>query len=216
MLLSVIHASLPNHWLTLVMLARAEKWSPREAFFITAIAGITHTISTVLIGLAVGLVGWKLSQTGALYTHIVAPAILGVIGLFYIVFDLSGRGGHRHCCHDGEGDKRHDHHGHLHPDHRKELKTKTAVIGSLLVAMFFSPCLEIEAYYFTVARYGWAGILSVSAIYVFLTVAGMVLLVQLGLKGMKMLQWDFLEHHERLIAGLVLLATGVLVAFVDL
>ena len=64
MLLSAIHASLPNHWLTLVMLARAEKWSQQEALFITAIAGFTHTVSTVLIGFAVGLVGWKLPQAG--------------------------------------------------------------------------------------------------------------------------------------------------------
>ncbi len=219
-LLSAVHASLPNHWITLVILARAEKWRHREALWITAIAGVTHTVSTVIIGILVGMVGWKLSQVGAIYMKVIAPAILASIGLIYVIYDLTGRGSHRHCAHD-ELEEEHDHHhhhhhGHFHLPQGKEMRTKSAVIGSLMVAMFFSPCLEIEAYYFTAAQYGWIGILSVSAIYVAFTVGGMVLLVHLGLKGMKMLQWHFLEHHERLVAGIVLLGTATLVYFVEL
>ena len=208
-LLSAIHAMLPNHWVPLVLLGRAEGWRHRETLAITAVAAFTHTVSTVIIGILVGLVGWRLSQSGAIYTRIVAPALLAGIGLIYIGYDLSGSGSHRHCHHHGaDGDHTHD--------SASGGRTKTAIMVSLLIAMFFSPCLEIEAYYFTAAKHGWVGILTVSAIYVCLTVVGMVALVHLGLKGLERLRWHLLEHHERLVSGLVLVGLGAAVYFIEL
>ena len=232
LLLSAVHASLPNHWITVVMLARAENWPHRKALFITAVAGLTHTVSTVIIGVLVGLVGWRLSQVGEIYIRVIAPIILASIGLIYLIYDLTGRGSHRHCAHDemeGEHEHEHDHgehdhHVHSHHHHHshftvptgKEKRSASAVVGSLMVAMFFSPCLEIEAYYFTAAQYGWLGILGVSLIYVAITTLGMTVLVHFGLKGLKLMQWPFLEHHERFVAGIVLIATAVLIYFVKL
>jgi hypothetical protein len=133
--------------------------------------------------------------------------------------------------HEHSLDQEHDHdHDHPHPhehshdhehdhDHNRVVKqsdeqagshrTKGALIGSLLVAMFFSPCLEIEAYYLTAAAYGWAGILMVSLIYLVLTVAGMLLLVELGMRGVKAINFHFLEHNEKLASGAALVLVGI-------
>ena len=83
-------------------------------------------------------------------------------------------------------------------------------MGGLVVMMFFSPCLELEAYYLPAAEHGWLGILAVSAAFLTVTVSLMLLFVWLASEGVNRLRWGFLQRHERLINGGILMAVGVL------
>ena len=195
-MLSLVHASIPNHWLPLVAIGKTEKWSRKETLTVTAITGFAHTLSTIIIGIIVGLVGYKLSSSYKFISTVAAPAVLIAIGLIYILNDYIERA-HNH------------HHHHVEIDQNVKGKTKTAVILSLAVSMFFSPCLEIEAYYFVASSLGWPGIVTVSIVYLFVTVAGMMTLVYLAAKGIEALEWHFLEHHERLVSGVVLILLGI-------
>jgi nickel/cobalt transporter (NicO) family protein len=84
--------------------------------------------------------------------------------------------------------------------------------------MFFSPCIEIEAYYFTVGKYGWTGILTLSFVYLFVTVAELVILVDIGRKSLEKLntKLHFIDHYERIIMGSVLIVLGLFIHFVNL
>ncbi len=42
LLLSVIHASIPNHWLPLIAIGKSEKWSHSETMFGTVVTGFAH------------------------------------------------------------------------------------------------------------------------------------------------------------------------------
>jgi putative Mn2+ efflux pump MntP len=110
------------------------------------------------------------------------------------------------------------HHQHTHgiPSAAGRKRSKWAIIISLAITMFLSPCLEIEAYYFQAGTQGWMGILLVSAVYVVVTVSGMLLLVYLGNKGVRAIQSHFLDHHEKLLSGLVLILLGVLALILKL
>lgn len=197
--LSVIHATIPNHWLPLVVIGRTERWSQRTTLSVTAIAGVAHTASTIIIGLLVGWLGYELSSRRAFIVGIIAPLILMTLGLIYLVMDLRGHGHHHH----------HDDHHH-EPTTPQATSSKTALISALVLAMFFSPCLEIEAYYFTAGALGWFGIAAVSVVYFVVTVLGMLLLVELGRRGMEKLRWHFLEPHEKAVTGAILMVLGIL------
>lgn len=195
MLLSLIHAAIPNHWIPLVAVGRAQKWSVRETVWATIIAGLAHTVSTVAIGVLVGLVGMKLSHEYEEMAAVVAPVVLVILGVIYIALDF------RH---------------HRHRDIRMEnltQKSRAAVIASIAFAMFFSPCLEIDGFYLTAGAYGGIGILTVSLVYIFVTVLGMVLLVFIGSRGIERVRWHFLEHHEKAIGGIVLVILGLVAWF---
>jgi sulfite exporter TauE/SafE len=197
--LSILHAAIPNHWIPLVVISKTENWSRKEALWVTAITGGAHTLSTIIVGIIVGLVGYKLSSSFEFVTRIIAPVILIVIGLVYLIIDF-----------------RNSHHSHHHVDIDSDAKrSKYAIIMSLGIAMFFSPCLEIEAYYFTAGTLGILGITIVSIVYFVVTVLGMVILVDLGNKGVKKINWHFLEHHEKKIMGLLLIALGIFAYFVE-
>ena len=196
-LLSLLHASIPNHWLPLVALSKSEKWNERSALGITAIAGFAHTLSTIIIGIMVGFLGYKLSESNSLITGVIAPIILILLGIIYLVLNLRDNKHHYH-----------HHHAEVNTDNIKK-KTTFAIVLALSVSMFFSPCLEIEVYYFVASKLGWEGIISVSVIYTFITIVGMLLLVWLGMKGVKKINSHFLEHHEKTITGALLILLGI-------
>ena len=197
LVLSVIHASIPNHWLPLVAISKSENWSRRETLTATAIAGFAHTASTILIGIGVGLLGFSLAEQYESTFRIIVPFILFGLGALYIISGLKHSQSHGHATENAVGSN-----------------SNTAIIISLSTAMFFSPCVEIEVYYLSAALVGWVGILMVSLVYLIVSILGMLLLVDLGLKGVERLNWRFLEHHERSVTGVVLILLGILAYFV--
>jgi chromate transport protein ChrA len=200
-LLSIVHASIPNHWIPLVALSKAEKWNEKTTLGVTAIAGFAHTLSTIIIGIIVGFMGYKLSDSYSFIVGVIAPSILILLGIIYLILSLK--------------DNKHHHHSHeINIDEVKK-KTTTAIILTLTISMFFSPCLEIEAYFFVASKLGWEGIIAVSVVYTVIIIAGMVLLVWLGMKGVKKIKSHFLEHHEKTITGILLVILGIAGYFIS-
>jgi nickel/cobalt exporter len=197
-LLSLVHAVIPNHWLPVVAIGRAENWKQRETLLVAGISGFAHTLSTVLVGITIGIIGISLSSNYSIISEKIAPALLIVLGLIYLIIDLL------------------KHHRHTHGIHADKVKnrSKWAIITSLALAMFLSPCMEIEAYYFQAGAAGWAGILLVSAVYIIITVSGMLFLVFLASKGVRAIQSHFLDHHEKMLSGMVLILLGIFALFI--
>ncbi len=197
--LSLIHALIPNHWLPLIAVGKAEKWTRNQSLLATLITGFAHTLSTIFIGIVVGFAGYKLSSEYSVISGTIAPLILAGLGITYIMLDFR----------------------HHHPAEHEILNGTapgkprwTAILTSLSIAMFLTPCLEIEAYYFQAGSIGRTGIFIVSAVYLATTLAVMLILVFLGMKGANTFRSHLLEHHEKRLTGLVLLALGILALFV--
>ncbi len=197
-LLSIVHASIPNHWIPLVALSKSENWNEKSTMGITAIAGFSHTLSTIIIGIIVGFLGHQLSNSYSFIVGVIAPSLLILLGIIYLVLSI-------------RENKHHHHHHHSHEIHIDDARKKTtaAIILTLVISMFFSPCLEIEAYFFVASKLGWQGIIAVSVVYTAITIAGMLLLVWLGMKGIRKIKSHFLEHHEKTITGALLIVLGI-------
>lgn len=185
-ILSILHPIIPTHWLPIVLIGKSEKWSKGEILGFTAILAFSHTLSTVLIGVLIGFIGYSLSQYQEIFTKFVASFILLVLGIFYIIKHLRQKNPHVHIEISGN--------------------RKFITILSLTTVMFFSPCIEIEAYYLAAGTKGWGAVLAVSLIYVLITLTLMEILVILALRGMDIKKFHTLEHKENLITGLVLIA----------
>lgn len=204
-LLSIAHALIPSHWLPIVAIGKAEKWNEKDLLTTTLITSISHISSTIIIGIVVGFVGYKLSESYYFITKFIAPLILILLSLIYFFLE------YKHKKTQAE----HQHHHINIDDIIQKRKTKHSIVFSLIIAMFFSPCLEIEIYYLTASQLGWLGIFIVSMVYFFVTISAMLILVVLAFKGISKLKWNFLEHHDKLISGLILLIVGLLALFVE-
>ncbi|MEZ5331089.1 MAG: hypothetical protein R2991_03330 [Thermoanaerobaculia bacterium] len=195
LVLSLLHAAIPSHWLPLVLVARTERWTVGETLGATAVAGFAHTLSTVLIGVAVGLFGRGLAERHPDLLRLGMPAVLFLVGVAYLIAEWREHGEHHHD------------HG-VSPD-AVEGRSRAGMLLALSLAMFLSPCLEIEAYFFVAGAHGWGGIAAVSSVYTLVTVAGMVLLVRLGLAGLARVDFHWLDHHEKGVVGVTMLGLAV-------
>ena len=193
LLLSLLHAIIPNHWLPILAIGKKENWSLREVLQVTAISGLSHVASTLLIGWALAFFGWELVQKYKSITPYFAPIILIVIGGVFIY--------------------RHHRHKHFHVADQHHQNSKFKMIATLSLAMFFSPCLEVEAYFLAAGVENFRWILVLSAIYFFVTLLGMVIWVAIAYHGLNKLNWHALEHKAGIIAGITLIASGIISFF---
>jgi len=197
LLLSLVHASIPSHWLPLVAVGKAQRWSRGETLSVTALVGAAHVSSTVLIGIFVGLLGYRLSADVTLSSLLPAAVLIG-LGILYLVVDRRAGG-------------RHAHYGETPGERRSSTRS---IVISLSTAMFFSPCIEIEAYYLKGGALGWQGITGISLVYLLVSVLCMVVLVDLGRAGAEKIRWHYLEHHEKRVTGIVLVVLGLVALIV--
>ena len=190
LLLSFFHAFIPSHWLPVLAVARRESWTTAQTLRVTLLAGLAHSLGTVLLGLVLASAGRAFSIDNQAFIHVAAPVLLIGLGVFYI----------------------YQHHTHHHFHLEKE-PPKRGVILALALAMFLSPCLEIEGYFLAAGQFGWHFILFLSAAYIFVTVAGMTIWVWLALHGLRRLDWHALDHYAGLVAGLTLIFSGIALFF---
>jgi nickel/cobalt exporter len=202
LVLSLIHALIPNHWIPLITISKTEKWNQNRTLLATAITGFAHTFSTIIIGIIVGIIGYKLSSKYEFISTVAAPIILVGLGIGYIILDF-GRGHHHESLKYSQARSK-----------KSDKSRWRTILTSLSIAMFLTPCIEIEAYYFQAGTIGWMGIIMVSAVYLLITLIIMLILVYLGLKGIQTFNSHFIEHHEKSITGVVLLILGLLAYWV--
>jgi len=192
--ISILHAILPNHWLPVVAISRQLNWTAGKTAVVTMLAAFAHSLSTVILGILIAIGGMKLDQVLP-YFHYVAAGILILIGGYFIW--------------------KHQHHKHFH---MKEVavtsnRTMTYVLGSILLAMFLSPCLEVGALFLVAGAEGMATTIAMAAIYTVTSAIGMTLFAWLAIQGLKKMDWHKVEHNSGLISGSILVLTGLLFLF---
>jgi putative Mn2+ efflux pump MntP len=194
-LLAFVHALIPNHWLPLVAVARAEKWKIKEVTSITLISALAHVLGTVILGLVLGFIGKELQEKFGSTIHMVSAILLIVFGLVYYTVNLP-----------------HHHHS-SQKDVVQYKRSKRKWIMIFIIMMFLSPCLEVESLFLTAGAYGMGLVSLLAVIYAIVSVSGILLLVNLGYKGVNLLNAQFIEHNEKKISGIVLIVVGIITFF---
>jgi putative Mn2+ efflux pump MntP len=195
-ILSLLHATIPNHWLPVIAIGRKENWTLREVSYVTLIAAAAHGLSTVAIGIVLSILGSAIAEHVTAFTHWIAPVILIVLGIFFI---------YRHYLHK---------HFHIEQSFRQKI-SKKQIIVALVAAMFFSPCMEIEAYFLLGGSYGVWVVVFMAIVYLVITITGMVFLVRLAYRELLKWNWHRIEHNAGIITGVVLVLTGIIAFFVS-
>jgi len=194
-LISLLHAVIPNHWLPVLAIGRKEGWSLAETTRITFLSGLAHVLSTVLIGLLLAIIGNQLAGYIEDFSRIIGSAVLILMGLYFI--------------------RQHYTHHHFHVNQKQiNTKSKKALLVSLVIAMFLSPCMEIEAYFLVAGNNGWEQFIIIALLYSTISISGMLIWVRIAYKGMLRLNWHKLEHNAGIITGGILIATGILSFFI--
>lgn len=194
-ILALVHALIPNHWLPLVAVARAEKWKARDINSITFISATAHVLGTVALGLVLGVIGKELAEQYGHAINVAASILLIIFGLVYYTVNLP-----------------HHHHS-QQQDVAKYKRSKRKWVLIFIVMMFLSPCLEVESLFLSAGAFGMGTVTLLSIVYAIVSISGILLLVNLGSKGVNLLPAEFIEHNEKRISGAVLIAVGIVSFF---
>ena len=194
-ILGMVHALIPNHWLPLVAIAKSENWSRYELMFVTFLSASAHVLGTVILGVILGMVGIRLAHQYEDYLHIIAPVLLILFGLIYFTINFP-------------------HHHTTKAESMKPVRSKVKWIVFFVVMMFLSPCLEVESLFLAAGAYGLKSILWLGLMYAIVSISGISALVMLAYKGIHLINAQLIEHNEKRITGIVLIIVGIITFFI--
>ena len=216
--LSLLHAALPNHWFPFVVVGRAQRWTRRKTLGVLALAGGGHVVATSILGLAVWKLGGTLLATmneEAIHRYgaWAAGTLLIGLGAFFIARQALGRE-HRHSHAHGPEVYHHDEHGHAHaPDEAPHMSDRAA-IGTLFLALTFSPCEAVVAAFLSGVKFGLDFVLLLALGTSVVTVLSMFVLTWATLAGLERLRFPWLDRNEMALTGMILVAIGFVVLLV--
>ncbi len=83
-LISLLHAVIQNHWLPVLAIGRKEGWGLTETSRVAFVAGMAYVISTVIIGILLGMISSELTHHIDHFAHVIGPSVLILIGLYFV------------------------------------------------------------------------------------------------------------------------------------
>jgi len=195
LLLALLHASLPTHWLPFVLFGHAHRWPRRKILRVTFLAGGGHVTATTALGFAVAWVGKETAERVEAAARPVAAAVLFVSALYFLARDLfAGRDTHSKSVHTAGG---------------------TGAVVALVAFLTFSPCGALLPAFFVAGPHGWGAVVILAALVGIVTIAAILVLVALAYEGASRVDLHVFERYEgRLIASL-LAALGLAVLLLE-
>lgn len=197
-LVGILHMSAPDHWATLVMLSRSNKWTHSKLFKNSILTSLGHVVLSIILGFVVVIVGIVTSK----FVLSAITKIIGVImiaaGLFYAVKAYMSE---EHCDESG---KPHT--------HSREVGS-FAVLGAAL-----SPDLSILPIFLIAIPVGIAFAFQTAIVFAVASISTLLIMVFVG---------HYLVEHSRFakrlenldsryndaLTGLVIAAVGVYILF---
>ncbi|MBP9212345.1 MAG: hypothetical protein KBF97_06060 [Bacteroidetes bacterium] len=197
--IGVLHAMAPDHWLPFVVLGKAQQWNGWKTTRVVSLAGLGHVGSSVLItlvGLALGAALEHVNGWEELRADYASMLLIG-FGAAYAVWGVYHWKQHTH--------EHSEHHTHVHDGN------KAAVVSywTLFALIVFGPCEPLIPLLFASVSYGWMAVASIFLVFGVVTIAMMLLQVHLALLGLSMVRFHFLKDASHIIAGVVIVLTGI-------
>jgi hypothetical protein len=219
---ALIHTLLgPDHYLPFIMLSRARRWSAPRTVAVTAICGLGHVLSSLLLGTLGLLAGLAVADLEGLEVGRGGLAAWGLVafGLAYAVWGL------RRAVRRARGLEPHAHDGHVHLHSRGDRPhvhgthdaAARTTFWSLFAIFVLGPCEPlIPLFVLPASRGRWDWALWTAVVFGVVTVVTMVGATVLGVLGLRPLRWIWLERWSHTLAGGVIAGSGLAILFLGL
>ncbi|MEE9464566.1 MAG: hypothetical protein V3W14_03190 [Candidatus Neomarinimicrobiota bacterium] len=208
----------PDHYLPFVVLGSARGWSLTKTIWITALCGVGHVLSSVvlgMVGIGLGLAVHKMVAIESLRGEIAAWALIA-FGLGYLAWGLRlayRRRPHTHIHAHLDGSEHAHQHSHLSGHthlHNEPESGANLTPWALFIIFVLGPCEPlIPLLMFPAANSGLAAAALVAAIFAAVTIATMLIVVALAYLGARSLPLEALGRWSHALAGGTLMLSGL-------
>ncbi len=193
-LVGFIHTLSPGHWLPIVMLAKAKKWSLKKSLFGALIAASGHIAVATALAIATAFIGAQFFEANHLKIEQISGVVVIIVGLAYAWYSRSR---HSHC------------HGHGH--HGPEIESKKEIPYGFLFTMSLAPCVSVLPVFFAASAVSQISVVFSMIAYAAGVISALFLATILVSRGLSWLDHPILEHQGEVITGLLVAVLGVLI-----
>lgn len=203
-----------DHYVPFIALGKANRWSMRKTLLIALVCGAGHVLSSVVLGgagIGLSMAVSSLVDIESIRGEIATYFLIG-FGLVYMVYGLlraKKPKPHTHTSPDGHSVM------HLHseaaPAHEHHAKGRSAFWG-LFILFVLGPCEPlIPLLMYPAATHNALALVLVTVCFAVCTLATMLLMTFLGLKGAGMIKQGVLERYSHAFAGFAVFACGIMI-----
>ncbi len=214
----------PDHYLPFIVISKAKKWSLSKTVLFTALCGIGHVGSSVVlgfIGIALGIAIGKLEFIEGVRGNIISW-IFTAFGLMYLIWGIRQsirNKPHQHIHFHSTGNNHiheHTHHNeHLHIHENGDKQNLTPWI--LFTIFVFGPCEPlIPLIMYPAAKHNYNELLLVTIIFSAVTILTMLSLVFITSYGIKLIPMKSMEKNSHALAGGTIFLCGMGMLFLGL
>lgn len=191
-IITVLHATGPDHWLPHVLVSKAQGWSLGRTLRITLVAALGHVGLTLLLGFLILYLLVEVELLSESLTLSIAALALLVGGAIFLARGLLRR-----------------------PHAHKKVMSDGAAVMMLVLVAAFPPCYAILPLFLAISAFGWELGLSMALLFSILTIGVMVSLVVAGRRGYAVLErrgWlqGIEERQDLIIGGVFVMLAGLL------
>ena len=214
----------PDHYIPFIAMAKAGKWSKFKTTWITALCGVGHVLSSVVLGLIGIALGVMVSNLQAIesFRGEIAGWLLLSFGFIYMIWGIrrayrNKPHTHLHLHSDGTAhEHKHAHfesHVHVHQDSKKPNMTPWI----LFTIFVFGPCEPlIPILMYPAATKSTFGLILVTTVFAIVTISAMLTIVLIALKGINLIPMNSLERYTHALAGGLIFFSGIAITFLGL
>lgn len=226
--IGVVHTLVgPDHYLPFIFLGRAEGWALRKTLLWTAVCGVGHVLSSVLVGgLGISL-GWAVGGMQQLESIRGEIANFGLIG-FGLVYGLWGlwRGGRGHAHVHVHADGTIHAHAHVHDPTAESANAHAEMpheepvhvaghrrtLWTLFIVFVLGPCEPlIPLLLLPATEHSLGGIAAVVGLFGAATVGTMLVVVGLASWGVREVRLGAMQRWIHALAGFAIVISSVMV-----
>ncbi|TFG47912.1 MAG: hypothetical protein E4H40_05590 [Candidatus Brocadiia bacterium] len=214
----------PDHYLPFIMISWARKWSLAKTAFITFLCGIGHIASSIvlgMIGVAAGVALEKLELVESTRGSIAAWLLIA-FGLVYMIWGIRSaykNKPHTHPhIHLDANEHLHEHTHHCEHTHIHDTNAPINITPwALFIIFVFGPCeVLIPFLMYPAAEINFSGVIIVTSVFALATIATMLTVVMLAVKGVNFLPLKPLQKYSHAVAGAAIFLCGLAIQFLGL
>jgi hypothetical protein len=189
----VLHTLVPDHWVPIAVVARNFHWTRAQTAWAAAIAGLGHTLSTLVIGVVVWLAGLALAVRFGNLASILAGIALVAFGLWIAGASLL----------EMHADREQDNKYKMDESSRRGLRT------TLLLILGSSPMVEGIPAFFAAARFGAGLLVAMAVCFAISTIATYVTMCVGSHAALQSLSFGPLERYGEVLSGAIIAIVGL-------
>lgn len=210
-----LHSILPDHWVPLAVIGRAQHWSIARVARVSFLASVGHVLTSIIIAGIIALVGLQFRHAFETEQGHIVGVVLVLTGIGFLVWGFTGHG-HHHHDHDGVGDHAAEagDTGHNPTTHAESNEGSSARRFAAIAVPFgaaASPDLTILPVALAASAVGGAAVIGCLAAFTVVTLATFVILTVAATLAGYQVEGEWLEEHGNLLTAVVLIGIGIAV-----